>query len=73
MKTDDQEFNYLQNNKKEEIENLSRAIKDYYKELKISLILGVVSLVIVLSFILIVSFLWVGRRSTPEEAENLED
>lgn len=57
MKTDDQEFNYLQNNKKEQLEDFSKAIKDYYKELKISLILSAVSLVIVLSFILIVSFL----------------
>lgn len=58
MKSDDVEFNYKQNNKKEDIQNFKIALEENNKDLKNILIVFIASILMLLVFILIVNYLW---------------
>lgn len=58
MKSDDIEFNYKQNNKKEDIQNFKIALEENNKDLKNILIVFIASILMLLVFILIVNYLW---------------
>lgn len=57
MKSDDVEFNYKQNNKKEDIQNFKIALEENNKDLKNILIVFIASILMLLVFILIVNYL----------------
>lgn len=57
MKSDDVEFNYKQNNKKEDIQNFKMALEENNKDLKNILIVFIASILMLLVFVLIVNYL----------------
>lgn len=57
MKSDDVEFNYKQNNKKEDIQNFKLALEENNKDLKNILIVFIASILMLLVFVLIVNYL----------------
>lgn len=57
MKSDDVEFNYKQNNTKEDIQNFKIALEENNKDLKNILIVFIASILMLLVFILIVNYL----------------
>lgn len=69
MKSDDVEFNYKQNNKKEDIQNFKLALEENNKDLKNILIVFIASILMLLVFVLIVNYLWWLIKSIKQKRE----